>query len=237
MFMLGVLPALLVLYIRRHVPESPVWTAAGGGAARARPSVIAAMRGHWGRFAYLVVLMMCFNLFSHGSQDLYPTFLKEQLHLGTQTVAWLTITLNLGAIAGGLFFGTWSQHIGRRRAIITAAVLALPMIPLWAYGGSIVLLALGVFLLQVMVQGAWGVVPVHLNELAPDELRATLPGFAYQGGNLLASFSAPFLSWYAAQRGGDYAFAMASFIAVVAVMLAIVTAAGPEAHGAKFGDK
>jgi SHS family lactate transporter-like MFS transporter len=193
------------------------------------------MKGRWGLFAYLVVLMMCFNMFSHGSQDLYPTFLKEQHHFDTQTVAWLTITLNVGAIVGGLFFGSWSERVGRRRAIVIAALLALPAIPLWAWGGSVLLLGAGVFLLQVMVQGAWGVVPVHLNELSPDAVRATLPGFAYQGGNLLASATAPFLNWFADQRGGDYAFAMASFIAVVAVLLAIVTALGPEARGARFG--
>ena len=236
MFALGVLPALLVLYVRRHVPESPVWTAGHASRATApRVGFVAAMRGHWRLFAYLVVLMMAFNMFSHGSQDLYPTFLKQQHHFGTRTVAWLTIALNLGAIAGGLFFGAWSEQVGRRRAIVVAALLALPMVPLWAYGGSVVLLALGVFLLQVMVQGAWGVVPVHLNELAPDAVRATLPGFAYQAGNLLASATAPLLAWFAAQRGGDYAFAMATFIAAVAVLLAIVTALGPEAHGARFG--
>ncbi len=235
MFAIGVLPALLVLYIRRHVPESPVWTATTGAAAKARIGFAETMRGRWGLFAYLVVLMMCFNMFSHGSQDLYPTFLKEQHHFDTQTVAWLTITLNVGAIVGGLFFGAWSERVGRRRAIITAALLALPMVPLWAFGGSVVLLGIGVFLLQVMVQGAWGIVPVHLNELSPDGVRATLPGFAYQGGNLLASFTAPFLAWFAARPGNDYAFAMASFIAVVAVLLAIVTALGPEAHGARFG--
>jgi len=234
MFVVGALPALLVLYIRRHVPESPVWTATRSATESARPGFAETMRGRWGLFAYLVVLMMCFNLFSHGSQDLYPTFLKEQHHFDTRTVAWLTITLNLGAIVGGLFFGSWSEQVGRRRAIVTAALLALPAIPLWAFGGSVVLLGVGVFLLQVMVQGAWGVVPVHLNELSPDAVRATLPGFAYQGGNLLASATAPFLNWFADQRGGDYAFAMASFIAVVAVLLALVTAFGPEAHGARF---
>ena len=235
MFAIGVLPALLVMYIRRHVPESPVWQAEGGRSG-VRPGFIATMRGRWRLFAYMVVLMMAFNMFSHGSQDVYPTFLKEQHHFDTQTVAWLTITLNLGAIVGGLFFGAWSEIVGRRRAIITAALLALPMIPLWAYGGSVVLLALGVFLLQVMVQGAWGVVPVHLNELSPDAVRATLPGFAYQGGNLLASFTLPLLTWWAAQRDGDFAFAMAVFIAAVAVLLAIVTALGPEARGTRFGE-
>jgi len=234
LFALGVLPALLVLFIRRHVPESPVWTARSSS-PHAAPGFIASMRGQGRLFVYLVVLMTCFNLFSHGSQDLYPTFLKAQHHFDTRTVAWLTITLNLGAIVGGLFFGAWSEAVGRRRAIVVAALLALPAIPLWAFGGSVVLLGIGVFLLQVMVQGAWGVVPVHLNELSPDPVRATLPGFAYQGGNLLASFTAPFLTWFAAQRGGDYGFAMAVFIAAVALLLALVTAFGPEAHGARFG--
>ena len=233
MFALGILPALLVLYIRRRVPESPVWSANRNDSAT-KTNLIDAMRGHWRLFAYLVVLMALFNMFSHGSQDLYPTFLKQQMHFGTRLVSILTIMLNLGAIVGGLFFGAWSERIGRRRAIAIAALLALPMIPLWAYGGSAVLLGIGVFLLQVMVQGAWGVVPVHLNELSPDGVRGTLPGFAYQGGNLIAAFTAPFLAWLAARHGGDLAFAMASFIAVVAVVLALVTGFGPEARGKTF---
>ena len=233
MFALGILPAILVLYIRRHVPESPVWETRARTAAR--PGLVETMRGRWKLFAYLVVLMMAFNMFSHGSQDLYPTFLKQQLHFDTRTVGTLTVVLNLGAIVGGLFFGAWSEKIGRRRAIIVAALLAIPMIPLWAYGGSVVLLGIGVFMLQVAVQGAWGIVPVHLNELSPDAVRGTLPGFAYQGGNLLASVTAPFLTSVAQARDNDYAFAMSVFIACVAVFLAIVTALGPEARGAAFG--
>ena len=233
MFALGILPALLVLYIRRVVPESPVWQRARERGTLA-PGLRETMRGRWGLFAYLVVLMMAFNMFSHGSQDLYPTFLKQQLHFDTATVSKLIIVLNLGAIVGGLFFGAWSERIGRRRAIAVAALLALPMIPLWAYGGSVVLLGIGVFLLQVMVQGAWGIVPVHLNELSPAPVRGTLPGFAYQGGNLLASITAPLLAWFAAQRGGDFAFAMSVFIAAVAVLLAVLSLLGPEAKGSSF---
>ena len=233
MFALGILPALLVLYIRRSVPESPVWQN-GSRSGAGTKDLLTAMRGHWKLFAYLVVLMMAFNMFSHGSQDMYPTFLKAQMHFDTATVSMLTIVLNLGAIVGGLVFGAWSERIGRRRAIVIAALLALPMIPLWANGGSIALLGIGVFGLQVMVQGAWGVVPVHLNELSPDGLRGTLPGFAYQGGNLLAAFTSPFLAWLAARHSGDYAFAMAGFIAVVAVILALVTRLGPEARGRRF---
>ncbi len=233
MFALGILPAILVLFIRRHVPESPIWQAHRHTASR--PTLGETMRGRWKLFAYLVVLMMAFNMFSHGSQDLYPTFLKQQLHFDTRTVGTLTVVLNLGAIVGGLFFGAWSEKIGRRRAIVIAALLAIPMIPLWAYGGSVVLLGVGVFLLQIAVQGAWGVVPVHLNELSPDAVRGTLPGFAYQGGNLLASVTAPFLTRVAEAHDNDYAFAMSVFIACVAVFLALVTALGPEARGAQFG--
>jgi SHS family lactate transporter-like MFS transporter len=233
MFALGILPALLVLYIRRHVPESPVWTARQS--AKAPVSVREAMRGRWKLFVYLVVLMMMFNFFSHGSQDLYPTFLRQQMHFDTTTIGVLVVVLNLGAIVGGLVFGMLSERYGRRRAIVAAALLALPAIPLWAFGGSVLLLGIGVFLLQVMVQGAWGVVPVHLNELSPDAVRGTLPGFAYQGGNLLASISAPLLSALAVANGGNYARVMAIFIAAVAVLLAIVTLLGPEAHGTRFG--
>lgn len=233
MFALGILPAILVLFIRRHVPESPVWETQTRHAAR--PTLAETMRGRWKLFAYLVVLMMAFNMFSHGSQDLYPTFLKQQLHFDTRTVGTLTVVLNLGAIVGGLFFGAWSEKIGRRRAIIIAALLAIPMIPLWAYGGSVVMLGIGVFMLQIAVQGAWGIVPVHLNELSPDAVRGTLPGFAYQGGNLLASVTAPFLTRVAEAHNNDYAFAMSVFIACVAVFLALVTALGPEARGARFG--
>jgi len=235
MFALGILPAILVLFIRRHVPESPIWETHTRHAAR--PSLAETMRGRWKLFAYLVVLMMAFNMFSHGSQDLYPTFLKQQLHFDTRTVGTLTVVLNLGAIVGGLFFGAWSEKIGRRRAIVIAALLAIPMIPMWAYGGSVVLLGIGVFMLQIAVQGAWGVVPVHLNELSPDAVRGTLPGFAYQGGNLLASVTAPFLTRVAEAHNNDYAFAMSVFIACVAVFLALVTAFGPEARGATFGPR
>jgi len=233
MFALGILPALLVLYIRRKVPESPTWQSSSKHGMKA-PAFLHAMRGHWKLFLYIVVLMMAFNMFSHGSQDLYPTFLKEQMHFGTATVSALTIVLNLGAIVGGLIFGALSERIGRRRAIIAAALLAIPVIPLWAYGGSIVLLGIGAFLLQIMVQGAWGVVPVHLNELSPHGLRGTLPGFAYQTGVLLASLTPALQALYAERLGGNFAFAMASFIAMVAILLVILSLLGPEAKGATF---
>ena len=235
LFVVGALPALLVLYIRRKVPESPVWQA--GRQAHGRVGVGEAMRGHWKLFAYMIVLMCAFNAFSHGSQDMYHTFEEVNLHLptGSGTAFLLVALLNLGALAGGLCFGAWSEKVGRRRAMIVAALLAIPVIPLWMYGGSLWLLGVGAFLIQVMVQGAWGVVPTHLNELSPDAVRGTLPGFAYQLGNLLAAGTATAQTWLAHRHGGDFAWAMSLWIAVVAVVLAVLVWLGPEARGVGFG--
>jgi SHS family lactate transporter-like MFS transporter len=235
LFVVGAVPALLVLYIRRTVPESEVWQQ--GRETREKRGLFEAMRGHWKLAIYLMLLMMAFNMFSHGSQDLYHTFEEVSLHLPTGSGAafMLVAMLNLGALVGGLYFGALSERIGRRRAIILAALLAIPVIPLWTHGGSLLLLALGAFLIQVMVQGAWGVVPTHLNELAPDEVRGTLPGFAYQTGNLLAAVTANAQLWIAQWHGGDLAFAMSLWIAVVAVLLALLAWLGPEAHGVRFG--
>ena len=233
MFALGIVPALLVLYLRRSVPESPVFEAREN--AGVRRGVRETMRGRWGLFAYMIVTMAVFNAFSHGSQDVYPTFLKLQLHFDTQMTSLLTIILNLGALVGGLAFGQWSERIGRRRAMAIACVLALPAIPLWSYGGSVLLLAIGAFWIQVAVQGAWGVVPSYLNELSPDDVRGTLPGFAYQLGNLLVAWTAYAMTSIAHARGGDYAIVQSVWMAVVAVLLALLTWFGPEARGVRFG--
>jgi SHS family lactate transporter-like MFS transporter len=237
LFVVGALPALLVLYIRRKVPESPVWRA--GRHAGGKTGMREAMRGHWKLFAYMIVLMAAFNAFSHGSQDMYHTFEEVDLHLpsGSGAAFLLVALLNLGALAGGLFFGAWSERVGRRRAMIAAALLAIPVIPLWTHGGSLLLLGLGAFLIQVMVQGAWGVVPTHLNELSPDAVRGTLPGFAYQLGNLLAAGTATAQTWLAHRHGGDLAWAMSLWIAVVAVVLAALVWLGPEARGVDFGNR
>ncbi|HET7931332.1 MAG TPA: MFS transporter [Rhodanobacteraceae bacterium] len=233
MFVLGVLPALLVLYLRRSVPESPVFVQRAQ--AGVRRGWFEAMRGHWKLLAYMIVTMAVFNAFSHGSQDIYPTFLQVQRHFDTHMKSLLTIILNLGALVGGLTFGAWSERIGRRRAMVVACVLALPAIPLWSYGGSALLLAIGAFWLQIAVQGAWGVVPGYLNELSPDDVRGTLPGFAYQLGNLLVAWAAYAMTAIAEARGGDYASVQAVWIAVVAVLLALLTWFGPESRGARFG--
>jgi SHS family lactate transporter-like MFS transporter len=231
MFMVGIAPALLVLLIRMHVKESPVFEARRG-AKTANP--IAELVRHWKIALYLVVLMTAFNFFSHGSQDLYPTFLQKQHHFDTHMTGTLTAIMNVGAIVGGIIFGIWSERIGRKRAIITASLLALPIIPLWAFSATPLLLGLGAFLIQVAVQGAWGIVPVHLNELSPPLARSLFPGFAYQLGNLIASKNAPIQAGFAEARGDNYALALALVCGVTAVMIALWTALGPERKDADF---
>lgn len=235
LFVVGAIPALLVLYIRRKVPESAVWQE--GQKASKRPGLRQAMRGQWRLAIYLMLLMMAFNMFSHGSQDMYHTFEETNLHLptGSATAFVLVALLNLGALVGGLYFGALSERIGRRKAMMIAALLAIPVIPLWMYGGSLILLGLGAFLIQVMVQGAWGVVPTHLNELSPAAVRGTLPGFAYQMGNLLAAVTATAQTWLAQRHGGDFAFAMSLWMVLVALLLALLLWLGPEARGVGFG--
>jgi len=233
MFVLGVVPALLSLYIAVQVKESPGWER---GRHRAdRPGLFRSLREHWKLFLYVIGLMTAFNFFSHGTQDLYPTFLQAQRGLSPHTVSVLAVVANTGAIIGGIWFGAYSQRVGRRRAIITAALLALPVIPLWAFATTPLLLGAGAFLIQLAVQGAWGVVPVHLNELSPDEVRGTFPGLAYQLGNLFASVNAVFQARFAASHGGNYALALAMVAGITAVVLATITGLGKESKGATLG--
>jgi SHS family lactate transporter-like MFS transporter len=231
MFMIGVLPALLVLYIRRKVPESPSW----GGAAAARGGTLTLLKSHWRLGIYAVLLMTAFNFFSHGTQDLYPTFLEVQHKLSAHTVGIIAAVYNVGAILGGILCGSLSESIGRRRMIVISALLALPILPLWAFAGSPVWLAVGAFLMQFVVQGAWGVIPAHLNELSPDAARATFPGFVYQLGNLLASANATIQAELATHFGGNYGLALALVAGTVAIVIAILTALGVEARGITFG--
>ncbi|HUL47394.1 MAG TPA: MFS transporter [Steroidobacteraceae bacterium] len=226
--------ALLVLYIRFGVQESPAWTA-GKAPQRASAAVLwGAVTRYFPTLCYLVLLMACFNAFSHGSQDLYPTFLQKQHGFPTSLTGRITIIMNIGALIGGMCFGALSERIGRRRAIVLAAALSLPMIPLWAYSQTAVMLALGGFLMQFMVQGAWGIVPAHLNELSPPSVRAMLPAFAYQLGNLAASKMAPFQAGIAEAHGNDYAHILSLTMAVVAVALILVTSFGREARAAEL---
>jgi SHS family lactate transporter-like MFS transporter len=235
MFMVGIAPALLVLLIRMHVEESPAFEARRDK-GRSGPwwePVLQLLR-NWKIALYLVVLMTAFNFFSHGTQDLYPTFLQKQHHFGTHTTGLLAAVMNVGAIVGGIGFGIWSERIGRKRAIIVASLLALPVIPLWAYAATPLLLGLGAFLIQVAVQGAWGIVPVHLNELSPPAARALFPGFAYQLGNLIASVNSRLQAGIAEGRHDDYGFALALVAGVTAVVLVIWTAIGPERRDVDF---
>jgi SHS family lactate transporter-like MFS transporter len=231
MFAVGVLPALLVLYIRIYVKESPIWESARDE----QESTVAAIAQHWQLFIYVMLLMTAFNFLSHGTQDLYPTFLQVQHHLSPHAVGIIAIIYNIGAILGGTFFGAWSERIGRRNAIVIAALLVLPIIPLWAFSQSVVLLTIGAFLLQFMVQGAWGIVPVHLNELSPEGARGTFPGFTYQLGNLLASANATIQAGIAESHGGNYGLGLAIIAGIVAVAVAVLSWFGRERKGVVFG--
>lgn len=237
MFMVGAAPALLVLYIFSKVPESPTWMA--GRAQPVRASLLASLRGHWMLALYAIVLMTCFNLFSHGTQDLYPTMLGVQRGFPPATISWIAIVYNVGAMLGGIIFGSLSSRMGRRRAIAVAAAVSLLALPFWAYSTTPVALAIAAFAMQFMVQGAWGVVPAHLNELSPDGIRATFPGVVYQLGNLLASYVSPLQATIAAATitsGGhpNYSFALTVVCGVVAVALVLLALLGPERRDVRF---
>src|SRR5579863_244465 len=228
MFFLGLAPALLVLLIRLHVDESPSFTALAKGP---RQGTMSALAEHWKLALYLVVLMTAFNFFSHGTQDQYPTFLQKQHGFGTQLTGTITIVMNVGAIVGAFIVGSLSELIGRRRAIIIASLCALPLIPLWAYATTPLLLALGAFLMQAAVQGAWAVVPAYLSELSPASLRAMFPGFVYQLGNLIASRNAVIQARIAESHHGNYSLALAGVAGITAVVLALWSTLGPERRG------
>ena len=224
LFMASLLPAFLVLYIRRSVPESPGWDKEHAKSS----DVLATLKRHWRLAIYAILLMTCFNFFSHGTQDLYPTFLKADHLFPPHTVSLIQIVYNVGAILGGLTLGALSQRWGRRRTIIIGALLSLAVIPLWAFAMTPALLALGAFVMQFFVQGCWGIIPAHLNELSPAEARATFPGFVYQLGNLLASYNATLQAGLAITYG-SYANALAIVAACAALGISLFALAGREA--------
>ena len=236
MFVIGALPAALVLYMLSKVDESPAWLQ--GRVERGRgPSLGRDIASHTGLFFFLVALMFAFNSFSHGTQDLYPTFLQKNLELSARVVSAIAIVYNIGALLGGILFGAISERMGRRRAIVIAAMLAIPMIPLWAYSRTALWLAAGGFFMQFMVQGAWGVIPAHLNELSPPAVRGTLPGFAYQLGNLLSSRNAVIQARVAETRfAGSYPPVLAWTVVIVATLVAILTLSGREQRGADLSN-
>ncbi len=230
MFFIGGLPALLGLYVRFHVKESAVWEQQQ---KRSWANLGREIASHWKLFLYLTVLMMMMSFTSHGTQDMYPTFLQRHWGMGSTQRAGITAISMVGAILGGLVFGFFSDRFGRRRAMIVALLSAILMIPLWAYAPSIPLLVTGAFLIQFMVQGAWGIIPAHLSELSPDSVRGFLPGFAYQCGVLLAG-SVGYVEALLAQKI-SYANAMAITALVVFALAALVTALGREKAGIHFG--
>ena len=229
MFVIGAVPIFLLPFIWFKVQESPVWLA-----ARERNESTALMpvlKKNWKLCIYLVVLMAGFNFFSHGTQDLYPTFLKVQHGFDAHTVSLIAISYNIASIIGGIFFGSLSEKIGRKKAIIIAALLSLPVIPLWAFSGGSWMLGLGAFLMQFMVQGAWGVVPTYLTELVPANTRAVLPGFVYQLGNLIASVNATLQAYIAESHGHNYGLAMAIVAGTVAILISVLVAFGRDTRG------
>jgi MFS transporter, SHS family, lactate transporter len=230
LFVIGVLPGLLTLFIRRNVKEPAAWREV----VKSKPKISRIALANVPLFLGLVLLMAAFNFMSHGTQDLYPTFLKLQHHFSSATVTEISVVANIGAICGGVLLGSLSQVFGRRRTIIAGALLALPVIPLWAFSHTAAMLALGAFLIQFCVQGAWGVIPAHLNELSPNELRGLFPGLAYQLGNLCAAMNLPLQSHVADLHGGNYGFAMSIVVAIAIVAAITITAFGREKHGVAF---
>ena len=230
MFFIGGLPALLSLFIRAKVKESPAW-------ARSRmdwSNYWREITRHWKLFVYLVLLMMMMNSISHGTQDMYPTFLKKQRGYSPQETSIIVMISMVGAILGGVTFGLFSDRTGRRRAMVTAVVLALLLIPLWIFAPSTIVIIAGAFLMQFMIQGAWGVIPAHINELSPNAIRGFFPGFAYQLGVLCASSIT-----YLQARVGEhlsYSQAMGYSMGVLLLVTCFVIAFGPERKGVRFGE-
>jgi SHS family lactate transporter-like MFS transporter len=230
MFLIGIIPALLILYIRRHVPESPGWST-----ERAKTgTVLNVLKKHWQLAIYAILLMTAFNFFSHGTQDIYPTFLQVQHHFDTHTTGNIAIIYNIGAILGGWTFGILSQSWGRRRTIVIASLLSIPVAYLWAYSETAAMLSVGAFLMQFFVQGAWGVVPAHLNELSPPDARGTFPGTVYQLGNFIASYNAVLQTTIAAKSGENYSLALAGVAVAAAIAIAALTLMGREAREANL---
>ena len=235
LFMLGASPALLVFYVQSRVEESPVWLVADRK-RREEPerasyaSKLGSLKSFLPTFLFLILLMTAFMSFSHGTQDVYPTFLEVQIGLTPQVVGTIGVIYGFAQIAGGFVFGTLSEKWGRKRAIIAAALLSLLAIPPWAYGRSAVTLAIGAVVMQFMVQGAWGVVPAYLAELTPAPVRATAPGLAYQLGGLVTSWNAKAQA-LAAENWGNYPNVLAITVVIVALSLAVLASLGHEVKG------
>jgi SHS family lactate transporter-like MFS transporter len=231
MFFIGGIPALLALYVRTFVQESEVWERTRHRDVRAYARTIAS---HWPLLVYLIIFMTLMGFVSHGTQDMYPTFLKRDWNFTAQRVAVVNIIANFGAIAGGVLFGHFSDRWGRRKAIISALILGLVAIPAWAFAPTFGILVFGGVMMQFMVQGAWGVIPVHINELVPDSVRGFLPGFAYQCG-MAAAGLVTYIEAVFAERM-MYSYAMAFTAGTVFTLAAIAAWFGKERHKVAFGE-
>lgn len=232
LFYLGGLPALVALFVRYGVRESQVWETTRH---QNWADLFRGIAGQWKLFLFLVVLMAMMNFSSHGTQDLYPTFLEKAFNYGPRAKAALTAFTMVGALSGGLVFGLLSDHIGRRRAIVLALLLGVLVIPMWAFARWAPFLWAGGFLIQFMVQGAWGVIPAHITELSPDSVRGFLPGFAYQCGALIAGTAPSIQAALARRQGWGYSKTMAVSAFVVFLLASLVAWLGGERHGAAFG--
>ncbi|MBV9022689.1 MAG: MFS transporter [Streptomycetaceae bacterium] len=241
LFGLSILPALISLVIRSRVKESEVWenTRESMRVTRTSRREVLLNGKIVRRFVYLVALMTAFNWMSHGTQDIFPAFLKATehggAHLSASTAGWIAVIYNIGAIIGGPISGMLSERYGRRYMIAFCALLALPIVPLFAYSHTAGMLALGAFLMQVMVQGAWGVIPAHLTELSPDAIRGFYPGVTYQLGNCLAAFNLPIQVALGESHG--YPFALAVTVVPTLIIVAVLTLIGKEAKGISFGSE
>jgi len=241
LFGLSILPALISLVIRYRVTESEVWETTQDRMRLSHTKVRDVLRDvkMVRLFIYLVLLMTAFNWMSHGTQDVYPTFLSAASNhgagLGSATAKWIVVVYSIGGILGGMVFGTLSQRLGRCRTIVWCALLGLPIVPLFAYSRTAALLCLGSFLMQVVVQGAWGVIPAHLTEMSPDAIRGLYPGVTYQLGNLLAAFNLPIQERLASSHG--YPFALAATIVPVLIAVALLSLIGKDATGIRFGTR
>lgn len=229
MFIVAAVPALVVLYVRRAVPESPAWEQQQRAGVVRRAGFAQSLRKNWAIYLYATVLMSAAATFSHGTQDLYPTFLREQHGLAVRQISTIVVIYNIGAILGNLVGGSLSQMLGRRRQLALSASLVLALLPFWANASSVAALAATAFLMQFLVQGTFGVMPAHLNEISPIDARATFPGFTYQLGNMLAAGNATIQAALAVRLGHNYAMGLAIVVAIGALAFVVLAMFGAEA--------
>ena len=230
MFLLGGIPAILALFIRFFVRESEVWQKSK---AASWSHLGRGLFSHWKLWIYLTLLMAMMNFSSHGTQDMFPAFMKSYRGLDPKIYSKIVIVMMIGAIFGGIIFGFASDRFGRRAMMIVAFIGALLVIPMWALSAKMSIMISGAFLMQFMVQGAWGIIPAHINELSPDQVRGFLPGFSYQCGNLIAA-SIDWVQSSSAEKH-PYPHVMAVSAGIIFIFAIIVTSVGPEKRGILFG--